>query len=173
MEIRALRESDDRSEFRSGDPDLDRFFQKFAGQNQFRHSSSATYVAVEGFHIVGYATVAPGHIDIEDLPAVLRKKLPRYPLPILRLGRLAVDESFQRQGLGTRLLGFVMILALRMAGDYGCIGVLVDAKPEAVSYYRRFGFLDLEVTGGHSPSKPQPKAMVLPLSDIAMATTKD
>jgi len=43
MQIRALSESDDRSRFRSGDPDLDRFLQRFAGQNQFRH-----YVGVNG-----------------------------------------------------------------------------------------------------------------------------
>jgi len=95
MEIRALRRSDDRSVFRSGDPDLDRFLQKYAGQNQFRHHLGATYVAVEGDHIAGYATVAPGHIEVEDLPVARRRRLPRYPLPILRLARLAVDESFR------------------------------------------------------------------------------
>jgi hypothetical protein len=47
MEIRALREGDDRSGFRSGDPDLDRFFLRFAGQNQFRHHVGVTHVAVE------------------------------------------------------------------------------------------------------------------------------
>lgn len=41
IEIRALREDDDRSQFHSGDPDLDRFFHKFAGQNQFRRYGKA------------------------------------------------------------------------------------------------------------------------------------
>ena len=68
MEIRALRESDDRSAFQSGDPDLDRFLRKYAGQNQFRHHIGATYVAVERDRVAGYVTVAPGHIEIEDLP---------------------------------------------------------------------------------------------------------
>ena len=48
MEIRALREEDDRAAFRSGDPDLDRFLHRYAGQNQFRHHVGTTYVAVEG-----------------------------------------------------------------------------------------------------------------------------
>src|SRR5712691_4564774 len=124
MEIRALRESDDRSLFRSGDPDLDRFLQKYAGQNQFRHHIGTTYVAAEEGRILGYATVAPGHIEVEDLPASSRKRLPRYPLSILRLGRLAVDASVQGQGLGKQLLSFLLNLATRLADDFGCVGVL-------------------------------------------------
>ena len=95
MEIRLLRGSDNRSSFRSGDPDLDGFLQKYAGQNQFRHQIGATYVAVEGNFIAGYATVAPGQLEMEALPAAQRRKLPRYPLPILRLARLTVDGRFR------------------------------------------------------------------------------
>jgi hypothetical protein len=78
MEIRALRENDDRTQFPSGDPDLDRFFHKFAGQNQFKHYVGVTYVAVEERCILGFATIAPGHLEIDGLPAAARKKLPRY-----------------------------------------------------------------------------------------------
>jgi GNAT superfamily N-acetyltransferase len=112
MEIRALRESDDRTVFRSGDADLDRFLHKYAGQNQFRRHIGATYVAVEGDRVVGYATVAPGHMEIAELSPALRKNLPRYPLPILRLARLAVDDSFRGRGIGRQLLRFVLELAL-------------------------------------------------------------
>jgi len=136
MEIRALREEDDRSQFHSGDPDLDRFFHRFAGQNQFRHYVGVTYVAVDEGRVLGFATIAPGHIEIEDLPAATRKKLPRYPLPVLRLARLAVDQDARGQGLGRRLLRFVLELAVQMANDYGCIGVCVDAKPDAVELVR-------------------------------------
>src|SRR4051812_19859058 len=99
MLIRALAESDDRSRFSSGDPELDRFFREFAGQNQFRHHLGVTYVAAEGRAILGYATVSPGQVEIDRLPATRRKRLPRYPLPILRLARLAVDEVAAGQGL--------------------------------------------------------------------------
>ena len=173
MEIRALRESDDRSAFRSGDADLDRFLRKYAGQNQFRHHIGITYVAVEGARVTGYATVAPGHIEIENLPAAQRKKLPRYPLPVLRLARLAVDEFFRGQGLGRQLLRFVLQLALRMAEEFGCIGAVVDAKPGAVTFYRQFGFLDLDVLDGQSPARPVATAMFLPVREVAAATRKD
>jgi predicted N-acetyltransferase YhbS len=173
MEIRALRESDDRSAFQSGDPDLDRFLRKYAGQNQFRHHIGATYVAVERDRVAGYVTVAPGHIEIEDLPVAQRKKLPRYPLPILRLARLAVDESVRGQGLGKQLLRLVLRLALRMAEEFGCIGVVVDAKPGAVTFYRQFGFLALEAVEGQSPARPPATAMFLPVKEIAAASERD
>jgi hypothetical protein len=60
VEIRRLRASDDRARFQSGDPDLDRFFRSYAGQNQFRRHIGVTYVAVEAGEVLGYLTVAPG-----------------------------------------------------------------------------------------------------------------
>src|SRR6266852_11480 len=100
MEIRALRPTDDRSTFQSGDEALDRFFHRYAGQNQFRQYLGMTYVAVDGARILGFATVAARHVDIENLPERVRKKLPRYPLPTLGLARLAVDKSAQSMGIG-------------------------------------------------------------------------
>lgn len=173
MEIRALRPDDDRSHFRSGDSDLDRFLEKYAGQNQFRHHTGVTYVAADEDRIMGYATVAPAHLEIEALPAARRKKLPRYPLPILRLARLAVDESSRGQGLGKELLRFVLGLALQMSRNLGCAGVVVDAKPGAITFYQQFGFAPLEVVEGISPVRPQPTAMFLPIGEIATASRED
>jgi GNAT superfamily N-acetyltransferase len=161
MEIRALREGDDRSQLRSGDPDLDRFFHEFAGQNQFKHYLGVTYVAVEGERILGFATVAPGHVEIDRLPASVRRKLLRYPLPVLRLARLAVDQAARGQGLGRQLLRFVLHLALRMASDYGCVGIVVDAKPDAVDFCRRYGFISIDVVEGQSDARPPPIPMFL------------
>jgi GNAT superfamily N-acetyltransferase len=169
MEIRALREGDDRSQFRSGDPDLDRFLHKFAGQNQFKHYLGVTYVAVDDGRILGFATVAPGHAEIDGLPAAARKKLPRYPLPVLRLARLAVDQAARGQGLGRRLLRFVLELALQMASDYGCIGVAVDAKPDAVDFYKQYGFVSVDVVEGQSDARPAPIPMFLAMRSIREA----
>lgn len=175
MEIRALREEDDRSSFRSGDPDLDRFLERFAGQNQFRHYVGVTYVAVEEGRILGFVTVAAGHIEIEDLPAATRRKQPRYPLPVLRLARLAVDRSARGQGLGRRLLRFALELALRMARDYGCIGVVVDAKPAAVDFYREHGFVSVDAVEGQSDARPAPIPMFLGIGTVreALGARKD
>jgi GNAT superfamily N-acetyltransferase len=169
IEIRALRERDNRASFRSGDADLDRFFQQFAGQNQFRHHVGVTYVAVDDQHIVGFATVAAAHVEIEELPAVARRKLPHYPLPVLRLARLAIDQSAQGQGLGLQLLRFVLRLAVQMAEDYGCVGVIVDAKPDAVAFYTRYGFLAVEPIEGGSDARPAPTPLFLSTRAIGAA----
>jgi len=93
LEIRKLTAVDDRAGFRSGNVDLDRFFTRYAGQNQFRHHIGTTYVAVDetGF-IAGFATVSSSEVAPSSMPTSKRKHLPRYPVPVLRVARLAVDE---------------------------------------------------------------------------------
>src|SRR6185503_13149347 len=167
MEIRALSESDDRSAFQSGDPDLDRFFRSFAGQNQFKHHVGVSYVAVEARKILGYCTVAPGQVEIDGLPVSVRKRMPRYPLPVLRLARLAVDQEARGQGLGRELLRFVLTLALRMAHDFGCVGVVVDAKPAAVDFCAKYGFVRVEALEGMSEARPAPVVMFLSTRALA------
>lgn len=172
IEIRALREGDDRTAFRSGDADLDRFFHRFAGQNQFRHHLGVTYVAVQDRSVLGYATVAAAHIEIEDLPPATRRKLPRYPLPVLRLARLAVDQSAHGQGVGLQLLRFVLRLARQMADEYGCVGVLVDAKPEAEAFYAKYGFVAVDAVEGRSDARPVPTPMFLSMRAISDAISQ-
>src|SRR6266436_6873371 len=111
ISIRRLRPDDDRSRFRSGNVELDRFFQRFAGQNQFRHHIGTTYVAVDGGSILGFATVAPSEIAADGVPEAHRKRLSRYPLPVSRLARLATEESARGGGIGSTLLQAVFTLA--------------------------------------------------------------
>jgi GNAT superfamily N-acetyltransferase len=172
IEIRALRQDDDRASFRSGDTDLDRFFHLFAGQNRFRHHLGVTYVAVGEHQVLGFATVAAAHLEIDDLPSAVRRKLPRYPLPVLRLARLAVDQSAQGQGVGLQLLRFVLRLALQMAGDYGCVGVIVDAKREAEAFYAKYGFVAVDALEGQSDARPAPTPMFLSIRAISEAVGK-
>jgi GNAT superfamily N-acetyltransferase len=172
IEIRALRKSDDRSSFCSGNIELDRFFQRFAGQNQFRHHIGTTYVAIVGNQIAGFVTIASGEMVTETLQSVLKKPLLNYPLPVLRMVRLAVDEKFQRKGLGKRLLKTVLMLALDMRERYGCVGVVVDAKPEAVGYYSSFGVIELELISGELGDRPQPVSMFLPVISIEKGAKK-
>ncbi len=170
MEIRALRPDDDRSGFQSGDESLDRFFHRYAGQNQFRHHIGVTYIAMEGGRILGFVTVAPRHIDIENLPEGKRRKLPRYPLPMLGLARLAVDQAVQSTGLGEQLRRFTLKLASKMADELGCTGVVVDAKPSAVKFYAKYGFTAFEPLEGLSDTRPRPTLMYLMMQEIKAAT---
>ncbi|MEZ6075176.1 MAG: hypothetical protein R3C56_05735 [Pirellulaceae bacterium] len=84
VEIRLLRPDDRRDSFASGDVELDRFFHKFAGQNQFRLHIGSTYVAIGADEIVGFVTLSATSITIDDLPEASRKRLPNYPLPAAR-----------------------------------------------------------------------------------------
>lgn len=169
--IRALRLTDDRSTFRSGDVDLDRFFAKYAAQNQFKHHIGTTYVALDNAGVVvGYVTVAAASIEVESLPSTVTKRLPAYPLPVLRLARLAVAETAQGQGIGPALLKYVFGLALRLADDLGCVGVVVDAYTERVGFYAQYGFFEIDVVEGESSARPQPTPMFLALSEIRAAS---
>jgi GNAT superfamily N-acetyltransferase len=169
IEIRALRKTDNRSSFNSGNIDLDRYFQRFAGQNQFRHHIGTTYVAIVDQRIVGFVTIASGEIVAEVLQPSIKKRLPNYPLPVLRMARLAVDRAFQGRGLGKRLLKTVLMMALDMRERYGCIGVVVDSKLEAIDFYKLFGFITLELVSGELGDRPQPVPMFLAIASIEIA----
>lgn len=144
-EIRPLRPEDDRSAFSCGQPDLDRFFHHYAGQNQFRLHLAVTYVAAAEGRLLGFATVSVGSLERRTLPSArMRRRLPGYPLPVLRLARLAVDRRARGLGVGRAVLRHVLSLALDQRDSLGCIGVVTDAKPDAVAFYRRYGFEPLE-----------------------------
>lgn len=162
--IRRLLPADDRTAFASGDIDLDRFFVRYAGQNQFRHHVGITYVALDEPNlIVGYATITASEIATTFLSDRLQRRLPAYPVPVLRLARLAVDARAQGRGIGGELLRAVFGLARKMADDFGCAGVAVDAKPTAVSFYRTLGFAVLGTELGALGDRPEPIPMFLEL----------
>ena len=169
MRIRALEPGDDRRGFCSGVSEYDAFLLRYAAQNQFRHYIGVTHVAIEDGPVLGYATVAAGSIQVDDLPSGLRGRIPRYPLPILRLARLAVDQRVQHRGTGSALVRFVCQLALEMRQSVGCVGLLVDSLTERVSFYETLGFMRMEVVSGRSEARPLPIPMLLPASEIEAA----
>lgn len=169
LRVWRLEPTDDRSRFDSGDADLDRFSARFAGQNQFRHHIGTTYVAELAGHILGFVTVSVGEIASEGLSKTDRKKLPAYPLPILRIARLAVDRRYQRQGIGKLLLKAMFELALELRENVGCIGVVVDTRPQAIPFYRDLGFRALDLDTGQLAERPMPVPRFLPLRLVEQA----
>lgn len=139
VRIRRLEQGDDRSRLRCGDARLDEFLRRYAGQNQFRHHLGVTYVAVDEptRAVVGYVTLSTAWVAVESLSAGSGSRAPYSEVPVLRVARLAVDERAQGKGLGPELLGYALHLARKQAGSVGCVGVVVDAKPEGVGFYRK------------------------------------
>ena len=169
IEIRPLTQDDDRSGFSCGQPDLDRYFEHYAGQNQFKLHLAVTYVAVAETRVLGFATVAASSIERGGVPSArLRKRLPGYPLPVLRLARLGVDTRARGMGIGKALQRHVLSLALEQRDRLGCVGVVTDAKPEAVSFYEGLGFVAVQgVREGMLHGEPLP--MFLAIDTIAAA----
>ncbi|MDO8915803.1 MAG: GNAT family N-acetyltransferase [Coriobacteriia bacterium] len=168
MRIRRLQPDDERSGFSCGDPDFDDFIRKYAGQYQFRHHVGVTIVAVDDERVVGYATVVPGSVDGDELSELERRRLPKHPVPVLRLARLAVDSRYQGRGLGRRLVREVLLVALRMRTDLGCTAVIVDALKSRASFYEGLGFEPMVPLQGR-PRVAGATAMFLPLRRIAGA----
>ena len=169
LEIRLLRREDDGSGFSCGEPALDRFFQHDAGQNQFKLRLALTCVAVGVADLLGFATVAGASIERRTMPdAKLRQRLPDYPLPVLRLARLGVDRTAQGLGIGKALVRHVLHLALAQRDHVGCVGVVTDAKPQAVAFYAALGFSRLDGTReGALHGDPTP--MFLDIATLAAA----
>ncbi len=94
--------------------------------------------------------------------------MPSYPLPVLRLARIGVDTRAQGLGIGKALLRHVLGLALTQRDRLGCVGVVTDAKPEAVKFHEDLGFRPLDgVREGLLLSQPLP--MFLAMETIAAA----
>jgi GNAT superfamily N-acetyltransferase len=166
-EIRPLARDDDRGGFSCGQADLDRFFAHYAGQNQFKLRLAVTYVAVVEGRIMGFATVASSSLERANIPSARqRRRLPSYPLPVLRLGRLGVDTRLEGLGIGKALLRHVLGLAVEQRDRSGCIGVVTDAKPGATRFYEGLGFVPLQgIREGQLPGDPAP--MFLGIETIA------
>lgn len=169
IEIRALTKEDYRKDFSCGNYELDIFFQKFASQNQFKHYIGLTYVALLNHKIVAFATISASSIRVEKLPTQYIKKLPNYPLPVLRISRLAVDTTYQNKGIAKSLLKFILNLSIEQKNKFGCMGIIVDAKEDSVSYYEQFDFETINIIQGQLDVRPYAKTMFLSMHTIMKA----
>ena len=169
--IRALSKDDAKEHFDCGESELNIFFKKFASQNQYKHYIGSTYVAVLENTIIGFVTISASSIKIDDYENI-KQKLPKYPLPVLRLSRLAIDKNFQNKGVGKELLKFVLQLSLEQKEKFGSIGVVLDAKNDSVSFYEQFGFEIIAIVKGNLDIRPYPKVMFLSTKTIEKSNTK-
>jgi GNAT superfamily N-acetyltransferase len=144
--VEPLDRSHERAEFACGKGPLDNFLRSLVSQYEKRRLGR-TYVAVRPGEkrVLGYDTLASGAVSFENLPQPATRKLPRHPVPVILLARLAVDQSAQGQGLGGFLLADALRRCLSLAGQLGVHAVEVDAvDDQARAFYERYGFVALQ-----------------------------
>ena len=133
----------DRRGFSCGVPELDEYLHRFATQHR-RKGVSNVYVLVETGTpslILGYYTLSAGQVDVAELNDADRKKLPRYPVPCFRMGRLACRTERRGQGFGKLLIGCAVERCLQARKQVAAFALIVDAKnSEAKAFYERYGF---------------------------------
>ena len=155
-----------RDDFDCGIESLNDFLKRYALQN-LKKNISVTMVAASEENrkkILGYYSVSMAQVNFENLPADLAKGIPRYPVPAMRIGRLAVDRAAQGAGLGGELLRHALYRALELSREVGTCIVLVDAIDEnAKRFYEKYGFVSLI---------DLPLSLVLPMETIAEARRK-
>lgn len=130
----------DVSQFDSGRPVLDGWLRQRAIRNE-DSGASRTYVVCEEARVVGYYTLSSGSVENRQAPGKVRRNMPD-PIPVMLMGRLAVDRSQQGRGLGRALLRDAILRTLKAAEFAGMRALLVHALDrKAAEFYRHNGFL--------------------------------
>lgn len=130
----------DREQFDSGEPVLDEWLRRYAGQNRRRDTAATWVIADTKDVVVAYASVAMTGIDRSAAAEVLAKGAPD-PVPALLLGRLAVDRRYTGLGIGTALAAYVLATAVELNEKAACRAVVVTAlNQQARMWWERLGF---------------------------------
>lgn len=114
-------------------------------------------------HVLGFYTLSMSLAESAVVAGVLKTSLPKYPMPVALIGRLAVDRRAQGRGLGSQLLIDALRRVVDAANIVGCTGIIVDAKDaDAERFYASYDFTT--VTAGEWPRR-----MFLPIGTARAA----
>jgi len=155
--VEALASHHDRAGFNCGVPALDLYLQRQARQDMNRRLAAVFILTPDSKTIAGFYTLSASSMFATELPPDAAENLPRFPLPITLLGRMAISSSLQGQHLGDLILAHALRRALAGSAQVGSWAVAVDAKIGARDFYLKRGFLPLPL---------QPDRLVLPMTTI-------
>jgi predicted N-acetyltransferase YhbS len=145
--------------FDSGEQSLDNWLKKRALANHVS-GASRTFVACEGRRVAGYYALASGAVTVASVPGKFRRNMPD-PIPVVLLGRLAVDRAWQGQELGRSLFRDAAMRVSHAADTIGIRGIVVHAlSDDARKFYLALGFM--ECPG-------EPLILVVNLQDLRVA----
>lgn len=141
IKIESLSSHHDRRDFDCGVEDLNSYLLKYSGQHE-RKGIGRTYIATEenDARVLGYYTISSSGVAFDVVP----ENLPRHPVPVALIGRLAVDVTARRRRLGETLLIHALRSAQRAARIVGIYAVVANALDEAAkNFYLKYGFNEL------------------------------
>jgi GNAT superfamily N-acetyltransferase len=143
--------------FACGVPVLDEWLKRRALKNE-SSGASRTFVVCSDDQVIGYYALATGSVGHRDTPGKVRRNMPD-PIPVIVLGRLAIDERWQHAGLGRSLLRDAILRTLSVSQQAGVKALLVHTLSEdAKQFYLRNGFLE---------SPLDPMTLIISLQDAA------
>lgn len=124
--------------------DLDDYLKRFARGNH-KKNIGKTFVLLNEEKVIGFYTIGMATIDFHQISEDLRKGIPKYPIPVARIGRLAVDRECQGKSMGKFLLMDAFERILEVSMSIAAYAIVVDAKNEkSKKFYERFGFFSYE-----------------------------
>jgi predicted GNAT family N-acyltransferase len=157
LKIEALDKHHVVKHFDCGDSALNEFIKRYAFKQQ-KKKVGQTFVAINNDNVIAFYTISAGSVRHQDAPETLAKGLPRYPIPTVTLGRLAVHTNEQGKGMGAMLLKDALHKILSVAKTIGIVAVVVHAKnANAVKFYQQYGFI---------PFHDKPFTLFLPLKQL-------
>lgn len=150
-----LNDGHDKKSFDCGDDNLNRWFSQVARQHKEKGVSSTFVIVAEeaGTEVFGFYALNPAEVVNADLPAHAGKRLP-VKVPVFRLGRLATSKIHQGKRIGEFMLFDAIDRVTRIATEVGGVGLVVNAKPSAVDFYKRYGL---------EPMLDHPQNLFLPI----------
>jgi len=154
-----LTQAHDLSQFQCGEPNLDDWLKRRAFQNE-ETGASRTYVILSGQQVAGYYALAAGAAAHANAPGRVRRNMPN-PVPVMVIGRLAIDLRYQGRGIGSALLKDAVLRTAQAAEIAGIRAVLVHAISESAKrFYEKKGF---------TSSPVDPMTLMITLTDAANA----
>lgn len=142
--VEKLGSDHDREMFDCGKELLNNFLKRLASQYRKKNLGQTYVVASADKRVIGYYTISTSRVDFDDVPDDLRRQYPQIPVPVVLLGRLAVDKGFHGQGVGRTLLVKALRQAAEVADTVGIAAVEVHAiDDEAGAFYLKYGFVSL------------------------------
>lgn len=142
--IEPLGERHNRAAFRCSDYQITNYFRRHALTNmQSRIANTRVFRDRETDLIVGFSTLSSASLSFDSVPEQFTAGLPRYPIPVVLLGRMGVDRRYERQGFGRRLVIDAILRAYRQ-DVMAAYAMIVDPKEGVRDFYlKNFGFIPL------------------------------